>query len=292
MHKYFCFCLFILTRAFGAGPSIILVMTDDQGYGDLSITGNPWIETPDMDRLVNEGARFERFFVQPSCATTRAALLSGRYRATETTLHDLIADPGQENNLAKTRPEIHADLLETNRAWAAESTEKAPSLLPIQIGYEEWPTVEVKAHEMDIFPGMGEGINYSGRQGFAHQWIESWSDPKAYAAFPIKVISGERYRVLLRYACPEDAVGSVFRLNAGNASLDIGIQESWVSAPHGAAEQVIKNQGAYLSRDWKDLDAGELALEQGTHSLELRLVKKAGVEMPDIKAVFFERLKS
>ena len=65
-----------------------------------------------------------------------------------------------------------------------------------------------------------------------------------------------------------------------------------MSAPHGAAEQVIKNQGAYLSRDWKDLDAGELVLEQGTHSLELRVVKKAGVEMPDIKAVFFERLKS
>jgi hypothetical protein len=96
--------------------------------------------------------------------------------------------------------------------------------------------------------------------------------------------------VRLRYACPEDAVGSVFRLNAGNASLDIRIQESWVSAPHAAAEQVIKNQGAYLSREWKDLDAGELILEKGTHSLELRAVKMPGAKMPDIKAVIFERL--
>jgi hypothetical protein len=63
-----------------------------------------------------------------------------------------------------------------------------------------------------------------------------------------------------------------------------------VSAPHPAPERVIKNYGAYLSREWKDLDAGELALEEGSHSLELRVVKKPGGEMPDIKALIFERL--
>ncbi len=58
----------------------------------------------------------------------------------------------------------------------------------------------------------------------------------------------------------------------------------------GAAEQVIKNHGSYLSREWKDLDAGELVLEEGDHTLELRAVKMPGVKMPDIKAVFFDRL--
>ena len=580
IYKYGFCCLLLIAGAFGSGPNIVLVMTDDQGYGDLSINGNPWIETPNMDRIANEGARFDRFFVQMSCAPTRAALLSGRYptrtgvtgvtrgyefmqgeevtiaellreagyatgcfgkwhnggnwpfhpnaqgfdefvgfcgghwndyfdpilerngssfqahgfiadiitdhaiefveryheenegpffcyvpyntphtpasvpvdkwrqwvdradvedpfdramyalvenvdenigrllaklealeildetvfifltdngpngsrfndgmrgwkssvdeggvrvplfvrwpkriragtvvkpnvahidllptlsriagvenlkkktlpldgmdvtpllfgqddfempernlfvwskpqkwsvrtsryRATETMLHDLIADPGQKENLARKRPEIHGELLEAYRGWAADATDEEPTLLPIPIGYEEWPTVTLKAHELDIYPGMGEGINYSGRKGFAHQWIERWSDPKAYAARPIKVVSSGRYRVRIRYACPEDGVGSVFRIKAGNASLDIRIQESWVSAPHGAAEQVIKTHGAYLSRDWKDLDGGELVLEEGTHSLELRVVEKPGVEMPDIKALIFERL--
>ena len=63
-----------------------------------------------------------------------------------------------------------------------------------------------------------------------------------------------------------------------------------MSAPHGAAEQVIKTQGAYLSREWRDLDAGELVLAEGTHSLELRAVKMPGVEMPNIKALIFQRL--
>ncbi len=580
MNKYFFCCLLIVTGVFGAGPNIVLVMTDDQGYGDVAVNGNQWIETPNMDRLANEGARFERFFVEQVCAPTRAALLSGRYptrtgvtgvtrgyeymrgeevtiaellreagyatgcfgkwhngahwpyhpnaqgfdefvgfcgghwndyfdpilerngssfqargfiadiitdyaiefiereheanespffcyipyntphtpasvpldkwrqwvdrtdvedpfdramyalvenvdenmgrllaklkalgilddtvfifltdngpngsrfndgmlgrkasvheggvrvplfvrwperiqagtvvkpnvahvdllptlcriagvenpesktlpldgmdvtpllfaqdnfqmpernlfnwrnperwsirtrryRATETTLHDLIEDPGQEKNLAKTRPEIHGELIEAYRGWAAEATDEEPVLLPVPIGYEEWPTVTLKAHELDIYPRVGKGIDYCGRQGFANQWIERWSDPKAYAARSIKVISGGRYRVRLRYACPGDGVDSVFRLSAGSASLDIRIQESWVSAPHAAAEQVIKNHGSYLSREWKDLDAGELVLEKGTHSLELRVVKKPGVEMPDIKALIFERL--
>ena len=218
------------------------------------------------------------------------SIRTSRYRATETMLHDLMEDPGQKHNLAKAQPEFHAELIETYRDWEAQATDEAPVLLSLPIGYEEWPTVTLKAHEMDIFPGSDEGINYSGKKGFAHQWIERWSDPEAYAARPIKVLAGGRYRVRLRYACPEDAVGSVFRLSAGSASLDIPIQDSWVSAPHGAAEQVIKNQGAYLSREWRDLDAGELVLPEGTHSLELRAIKMPGVEMPNIKALIFERL--
>jgi arylsulfatase A len=218
------------------------------------------------------------------------SIRTSRYRATETMLHDLWEDPGQKHNLAKAQSEFHAKLIETYLDWEAQATDETPVLLPMPIGYEEWPTVTLKAHEMDIFPGIDQGINYSGKKGFAHQWIERWSDPEAYAARPIKVLAGGRYRVRLRYACPEDAVGSVFRLSAGSASLDIPIQDSWVSAPHGAAEQVIKTQGAYLSREWRDLDAGELVLADGTHSLELRAVKMPGVEMPNIKALIFERL--
>ncbi len=59
-------------------PNIIIVMTDDQGWGDIKSHGNPQIDTPIMDRLADEGARFDRFFVSPVCAPTRASLLTGR----------------------------------------------------------------------------------------------------------------------------------------------------------------------------------------------------------------------
>ena len=60
-------------------PNIILIMTDDQGYGDLGIHGNKDIHTPNMDRLAHEGVRFENFYVSPVCSPTRASLLTGRY---------------------------------------------------------------------------------------------------------------------------------------------------------------------------------------------------------------------
>lgn len=60
-------------------PNVLLVMTDDQGWGDVRSHGNPLIDTPVMDRLARESARFERFYVSPVCAPTRASLLTGRY---------------------------------------------------------------------------------------------------------------------------------------------------------------------------------------------------------------------
>lgn len=60
-------------------PNVLLIITDDQGYGDLGIHGNPAIRTPHLDRLARESVRFERFYVAPVCSPTRASLLTGRY---------------------------------------------------------------------------------------------------------------------------------------------------------------------------------------------------------------------
>ncbi|HUU27944.1 MAG TPA: sulfatase-like hydrolase/transferase, partial [archaeon] len=60
-------------------PNVILVITDDQGWGDIHSHGNVLLDTPVMDRLAASGARFDRFYVSPVCAPTRASLLTGRY---------------------------------------------------------------------------------------------------------------------------------------------------------------------------------------------------------------------
>jgi arylsulfatase A-like enzyme len=62
----------------GSRPNIILVMTDDQGYGDLGCHGHPFLKTPNLDKLYAQSTRFTDFHVSPTCAPTRAALLSGR----------------------------------------------------------------------------------------------------------------------------------------------------------------------------------------------------------------------
>ncbi|MCY1720218.1 arylsulfatase [Prolixibacteraceae bacterium Z1-6] len=60
-------------------PNIILILSDDQGWGDLSYHGNTNLSTPNIDELAKTGVTFDRFYVCPVCSPTRAELLTGRY---------------------------------------------------------------------------------------------------------------------------------------------------------------------------------------------------------------------
>lgn len=59
--------------------NVVIIVTDDQGYGDIAINGNPWLKTPNLDNLARTGISFENFHTDPLCAPARAGLLSGKY---------------------------------------------------------------------------------------------------------------------------------------------------------------------------------------------------------------------
>ncbi|MBI4622272.1 MAG: sulfatase-like hydrolase/transferase [Verrucomicrobia bacterium] len=61
------------------GPNLVIILADDQGWGDLSVHGNTQLRTPAIDSLARDGALFDRFFVCSVCAPTRAEFLTGRY---------------------------------------------------------------------------------------------------------------------------------------------------------------------------------------------------------------------
>lgn len=76
----FLLILFIsCTKQVEQKPNIILIITDDQGYGDIGYNGNPHIKTPNLDLLATNSMRFNNFYVSPVCAPTRSSLLTGRY---------------------------------------------------------------------------------------------------------------------------------------------------------------------------------------------------------------------
>ncbi len=69
----------LLSGAPGKSPNIVLIVSDDQGYGDFSYYGNPYLNTQNLDRLAEESTRLRNFYVSPKCSPTRASLLTGRY---------------------------------------------------------------------------------------------------------------------------------------------------------------------------------------------------------------------
>jgi arylsulfatase len=73
--------LLLVTSAGAAGgrrPNVVIVLSDDQGYGDFSCHGNPLLKTPNLDRLHGQSVRLSDFHVAPMCTPTRGQLMTGR----------------------------------------------------------------------------------------------------------------------------------------------------------------------------------------------------------------------
>ncbi|QDV22720.1 sulfatase-like hydrolase/transferase [Aureliella helgolandensis] len=73
--QWLCLASFCSARQ----PNVLLVMTDDQGYGDLGVHGNSMIQTPTLDQFARQSLRLTDFHVEPTCAETRSALMSGQF---------------------------------------------------------------------------------------------------------------------------------------------------------------------------------------------------------------------
>ncbi len=74
----------------GSRPNIVLVMTDDQGMGDLSCMGNKVLRTPNLDAFHSLSTRFTEFHVSPTCVPTRSAIMCGRHEFRNGVTHLII----------------------------------------------------------------------------------------------------------------------------------------------------------------------------------------------------------
>ena len=95
----------------GSRPNIILVMTDDQGMGDLSCMGNKVLRTPHLDRFHELSTRFTDFHVSPTCAPTRSAIFSGRHEFRNGVTHTI-----KERNLMDLASTTIAEVLRVTQS--------------------------------------------------------------------------------------------------------------------------------------------------------------------------------
>ncbi|GAA6204578.1 arylsulfatase [Thalassotalea sp. SU-HH00458] len=90
-------------------PNIIIVLTDDQGYGDLSLHGNPILKTPHLDSLGKQSTRLTNYHVAPTCSPTRAGLLTGRWNNRTGVWHTIMG-----RSMLRENEKTLADLLKVN----------------------------------------------------------------------------------------------------------------------------------------------------------------------------------
>jgi arylsulfatase A-like enzyme len=93
-------------------PNVLIILTDDQGYNDVSYYGTPGIRTPNIDTLCKSGMRFDNFYANsPVCSPTRASLMSGRYPEMVGVPGLIRSDPGDNFGFLKPTAKLMPKLL-------------------------------------------------------------------------------------------------------------------------------------------------------------------------------------
>ena len=176
--------LWVLLFALGlagasAKPNIIIIFTDDQGYGDLGCYGSPNIETPNIDRMAAKGIRFTSFYAAPFCGPSRAQLLTGCYHARVS--HSFNPGPGSKNGLHPDEVTI-AEMLkpagyETMHIGKWHLGDESP-LLPTDQGFDHFfglpfsndmwnyhPKMPPRENEDELMKRIRERADYTGFAG-------------------------------------------------------------------------------------------------------------------------------
>lgn len=160
-------------------PNILVFIVDDMGYDDLGASGNTLVETPHLDSLAEQSARFTDFSVTPVCATTRASLLSGKYhwRVGVSHVH------GGGDYLRRDELTIADRLKEAGYAtgmWGKWHNGKSDGYLPWQRGFDEAYYGALYKHE-----------NAHGWKNGVFQQTDEWS-PKLLSDFAVDFIERKR----------------------------------------------------------------------------------------------------
>ncbi|MBI1390677.1 MAG: sulfatase-like hydrolase/transferase [bacterium] len=223
----------------------------------------------------------------------RGAVRTQRWRAVHDAkgwrLHDMIADPGQREDVSDEYPEVLGELSMAYHAWFADVTARDLSPDPIDAGHPEHDEVHLPGHEAFLIHNeREEGISYMLKQGWANDWITNWTDREAYPYWDVNVVREGDYSVRLYYAAPKSCIGSEFRVEAGGDSIK-GVIEEAHDPDHLPSPDRVPRTEVY-EKVWKEISVGRLHLKEGRLNLSIKALKMTGDQMMEVKGISLKRL--
>ncbi len=222
-------CSALPAESQGRRPNVVLIMTDDQGYGDIAAHGNSMIRTPNLDDLHGQSMRFTDFHVDPTCSPTRAALLSGRYSTRTGVWHTILGRSLMDSSERTLAEELKGAGYRTGMFGKWHLGENYP-LRPLDQGFDE-----VVRHGGG---GVGQGPDWWGNDYFDDTYWRN-GNPEAFKGYCTDVWFREAMRFI--DANKERPFFCYLSTNAPHGPLNVA--ERW-SAPY-VEKGVAPNQAKF-----------------------------------------------
>jgi arylsulfatase A len=229
---------------------------------------------------------FSHRFLDREPQPAPGAARTQRYRAVDEgegwQLYDMEGDPGQQNDIAGAHPEITARLAAEYDAWFRDVTRAGFTRFPIPVGFPEENPVSLPATQA-WFEG---GPAFEQGQGWANDWLTSWTDTDARLWWELDVVEAGTYDVSLEYLCPEDEAGARVRVSAGESEAAATVT---ATAIHQVPSPDRVPRKEVYEMEWERLPLGPLELPRGRVRLTLEAIENGRGRVLDLMAVRLDR---
>lgn len=203
-------------------------------------------------------------------------------------LYDMVIDPGETKDLARSRPELTIKLKAAYDNWLREVSVDGFDPIPVPIGYLQRQEVELPGHEAFLEPEVGEGISYNGRSGWANDWVTNWTSTASFPFWEIDVVHAGYYEITLMYICGEESIGTRLSVEAGGRRIEGVIEKAHNPAPLLSPDRVPRKE--VYEKVWMPLRFGSIPLKRGRTRLAVKALTMPGRSVIDLKSVRIKRL--
>jgi len=211
----------------------------------------------------------------------RVSVRTQRYRLDhQGKLYDMVADPGQNRDVAKDHPDVAGRLKQAVDRWKAEVlSELSREARPFPVGYRAFPVTHLPARD---------GVPHGGIQRSARppncSFFRNWTKTDDRMTWDIEVATTGRYEAVVHYTCPEADVGSTVELAFGDSRARAKVTEAHAPSLVGKAEDRAPRIESYV-KDFKPLPLGTIDLKAGRGDLVLRALTIPGRTVMDVRYV-------
>lgn len=212
----------------------------------------------------------------------RSSVRTQQYRADSKTLFDMQDDPGQTNNLAKDKKQVHRELATALKKWNAQWSDNSPRSAdqrPYPVGARPTPPTMLPVQDGQFH---GKRLQYSAPPPNA-SWMDGWTNRADYPYWEIDVIHPGRYEAILKYTCAEDAVGTELELSFRGSVLKGRISEAYDPPLIDSPDRAERKES--YEKPFKRMTLGKIDLKKGRGTLKLKALNQPGQEILDLRAV-------